>query len=359
MILVAVAALTLKMTEPFHFKGLAEAFTAKVEARYWNFEKHQYTAYVSDTGEIAAQPAFAWDMAVQMSSLAAACKIDPKRYQPLFDQASQSIETYGSVYQGVFGYGVLPGGGPPDRYYDDDEWIALAQLDAFDALHDKRYLEDAKKTFQFVMSGESSDLGGGLFWREQEKKSKNTCSNAPAIAVAARIYLATKEKRYLEIATHLHDWVERLKDTDDLMFDNIDLAGKIEKTKWTYNTALMIRSNVLLYQATKRAKYLSEAVAMGSSAANHWVDPQTGAIRDEASFAHHLSEAFLALAPIDKTKDWVGLALTATNVAYEFRNREGLLGSRWDRYELKDHHMILLYQASMARALWMAAKVEP
>ncbi len=338
------------------FRLKAEELTSTVQDRFWIPKKRQYTGYLTEAGSKSKDPAFAWDMAVQLSALAAACRIDPKTYRPLYDQAFDSLRTYGCDYKGVFGYQVWPyGGGTPDRYYDDDEWIVLAQLDAYEALHDRKYLDEAKKTFQFVLSGSSADLDGGIFWHEQDRKSKNTCSNAPAMAAAARLYLATKSPGYLATAKSIHDWVQRLKDKDDLMFDGLNLDGSIGKTKWTYNTALMIRGDLALYEATRDKSYLKEAVAMGSAALAHWVDPTTGAIHDEGPFAHHLDEAFFDLAKVDRSKDWAAIAKRAIQAALQLGGKNGLYGLRWDRYETREGKVILLYQASMERALWLAA----
>jgi hypothetical protein len=352
------ALIALALGAPSHFivfRDQADQFTLSIQERYWEGASKCYAEYVSEGGTQGSEPSFAWDLAVQMSALAAACKLEPKKFQPLYDKAVVSLKTYGATSNGVYGYGVLPNSNPPDRFYDDDEWIALAQLDAYDALHRKKDLLEAAETFQFVLSGESSDLGGGIFWREKERTSKNTCSNAPAIACAARLYLATKDSRYLEIAERLHIWVEQLKDRDGLMFDNVNLKGEVDKTKWTYNTALMIRADLLLYQATHKKAYLDEAVLMGTASVGHWVDPDTGAIHDEASFAHHLSEAFFDLSRFDKSLKWREIGAKAVEQAYSLRDERGLLGIRWDRHEVRDHRMILLAQASMARGLWIAA----
>ncbi|HEY3781009.1 MAG TPA: glycoside hydrolase family 76 protein [Fimbriimonadaceae bacterium] len=347
--------LLLSMTQA-NFRAEAQALTQSIQERFWDPTKSHYAANVSEQGQASKKPAFAWDMAVQLSALAAATAKNPT-YQNLFDQADASLQTYGSQYNGVFGYAVLPRQKQPDRYYDDNEWIALAQLDAFDATKDIKYLNQAVQTFKFVMSGESNELGGGIYWREKEKKSKNTCSNAPAIAIAARLYMAADDPGFLKTAVSLHNWVEQLKDSkDNLMFDAMSLDGKIEKRKWTYNTALMIRSDLLLYQATRQEPYLTEAIQMAIAAKSHWVDKQTGAIHDEGNFAHHLAEAFLVLEPYDKEGDWRNTALKAIQYAYTNGSKQGLFGKRWDRYEAPDQKLILLWQASMARALWLASE---
>lgn len=337
------------------FRDEAARVTANIQSQFWQPEKGHYAAYVTAAGTVAKEPAFAWDVGVELSALAAAMRSNPAEYGPLFDQAQASLQTYGSDYRGVFGYGVLPKQSTPDRYYDDNEWIALAELDAYDASSSPKYLKLAKRTFDFVLSGSSEALGGGIFWREQEKNSKNTCSNAPAMLAAARLYLATHEPHYLTVAKELQIWLQKLKDpSDQLMFDAMGLNGHMDKTKWTYNSALMIRGDLALFKATDNKEYLEEAVAIGRSAITHWVDLSAGAIHDEGPFAHHLSEAFLALAAYDESRPWHEIADNASQFAFDHTQQVGLFGSRWDRLAASDGHFKLLYQASMARALWMA-----
>jgi predicted alpha-1,6-mannanase (GH76 family) len=341
-------------TPKIDFKDEATRLSSRIETLFWDSPKANYISFVSESGQRGDQPAFCWDMAIYLSSQAAASRLDRKNHQPLFDRAFALLQGYADNNRGVFGYSDFPRS-KPDRYYDDNEWLMLALLDMYGATRHSRYLEEAKKLWPFIMSGMSDSFGGGIFWRENERNTKNTCSNAPAIAAAAGLYLATKETKYLEIGERLHHWISVLKDRDNLMLDHIGPDGKIEQTKWSYNTALMIRSDLLLFQATHSKPFLEEAVAMGAASVKHWVDPATGAIHDESSFAHHLAEAFLTLGMYDHSKDWRGIANRAIGYAFAYSERSGLYGSRWDRYTSDNGKVILRYQASMARALWMAA----
>jgi hypothetical protein len=350
-------ALPLLMCLTNSFLAQAEDLTAHIQKAFWT--GHGYAAYIDEKGNRAKETAFAWDMSEELSSLAASLMVDQANYQPLFDQTQKALDGYGSVFQGVYGYAVLPHQHKPDRYYDDNAWIALAQLDAYDATHESRYLELAKRTYNFVVSGHSRDLGGGIFWRETGKTSKNACINAPAMDLAARLILDTKQAVYLDTAKDLHSWIGCLIDPkDSLLYDSIDLKGRIGRTKWTYNSALMIRGDIALYKATGDAGYLSEAKKIAQSAFQRWVDGASGAIKDEGPFAHHLADAFLDLASLDDSRDWSAVGRTAIRVAASFKGSQALYGLRWDRLQVRDGRYLLLYQGSMARALWRAS-LEP
>jgi len=340
----------------FDYQKAGNDLVSRIESSFWSPPQSQYVEEIAFPGQPGKQPAFTWDKAVYLSAAAAGSKLDAKRYQPLFDRIMKSLQSYGCTRHGVFGYSDLPViGEKSDRYYDDNVWIVLAQIEMAESTHNTRYLKDAEKTFKFVMSGESSDLGGGIFWRENDRKSKNTCSNAPSALAAAKLYLLTKDNSYLETAERTYAWLKKLRDADGLMFDHIDLTGKIEQTKWTYNTALMIEAGLALHTATGERLYLDDAVQTATSARNHWIDPETGAIKDEAPFAHHLADAFFVLDKADPGKGWGAAARNAVDFAYQNGGKNGLFGSRWDRYDARSNKVNLLSQASMARGLLAAA----
>ena len=83
---------------------------------------------------------------------------------------------------------------------------------------------------RFVLSGEDERLGGGIYWRENTRDSKHTCSNAPAIVGCLLLHGATGDAEYLTTAKRLYDWTrERLQDDrDGLYLDNVNLAGEVD-----------------------------------------------------------------------------------------------------------------------------------
>ncbi|MGO3194727.1 MAG: glycoside hydrolase family 76 protein, partial [Sphingobacterium sp.] len=148
-----------------------------------------------------------------------------------------------------------------DRFYDDNIWLGIDYTDLFLLTADKKYLQKAKEIWRFVASGMDEKLGGGIYWCEQRKHSKNTCSNAPAIVYLAKLYQATNDKKYLELAQQLYSWTQEnlLDKTDNLYFDNVSLDGTIEKTKYPYNSGQMIQAGALLYKITQQKQYLTDA----------------------------------------------------------------------------------------------------
>lgn len=135
-------------------------------------------------------------------------------------------------------------------------------------------------------------------------------------------------------------------------WDNIKSSGRVDKTKWSYNAALMIRSAAELGRLTGEKAYAEEAERMAALSEKRWIDPQTGAIRDGGRFAHLLLESWRFVpTPARKEEARRALAWTHANA----RNAAGLYGPQFDRvpnpaatkFELID-------QASAARAFLMA-----
>lgn len=167
--------------------------------------------------------------------------------------------------------------GHSDRFYDDNVWLGIDFTESYRLLNDKRYLDAARQIWKFIESGQDSILGGGIYWCEQKKHSKNTCSNAPAAVLALKLYAATREKPYLTAGQTLYQWTKtRLQDaTDHLYFDNIALDGTLNKTKFAYNSGQMLQAAALLYEATGQQHYLDDARALAEACSKHFFMPFT------------------------------------------------------------------------------------
>ncbi|MBC8136465.1 MAG: AGE family epimerase/isomerase, partial [Fibrella sp.] len=247
-----------------------------------------------------------------------------------------------------------------DKYYDDNQWIVLADLEAFEATRDRSFLREAWATQKFVLSGWDEKLGGGIYW-DLKHQTKNTCSNAPAAASALRLYQLTKDKEQLKWAIKIRDWVKaNLRDEDGLYWDNMRLDGNIEKTKWSYNTALMIRTDVLFYQLTGDKASLVSARQSADTGLAAWTDPATGSLhKTDASpiFTHLFCEALLRLYDVTKDKKYLEAAQKEADFSYRFARDPK--GGYWNDWNAKEHpadeRKKLIVNASAARLFWLLA----
>lgn len=193
--------------------------------------------------------------------------LEPGR--PYLEPVMKAIDQYYSVKHGIAGYDsyvVKQGGG--DRFYDDNQWIGLAYMDAYARTKKRVFLERSVEIYRFMLSGYDTVTGGGLYWKEGDKRTKNTCSNGPGILLALDLYKATGERRYLDTAMLLYIWVNRvLQSPSGVYYDNIRTTdGRIARQFYTYNTGTMLQANVILYTLTKKAAYLDEAHRLAAAA---------------------------------------------------------------------------------------------
>ena len=354
MLSVCIAMATLNPFPKPDFLTMGRTAIEMIHERYYRPSDHLYAETFKD-GKVSDAVSFNWSCGVLLSALAAATKADPK-YKPWLIEFADGVEAYWNVAPPVAGFDVLPHAGSVDRYYDDNAWMVMALVEAYDLTHKSAYLDRAKAALTYVLSGEDDRLGGGIVWRESDKASKNTCSNSPSATACLAVYRHTKEARLLEKAKALYAWTKtHLQDpADHLMWDNIDFSGKIEKTKWTYNTALQLRAAIELYALTKSPSYRTDAVSMAESAKHHWVSAD-GRLKDIGKFAHLLYENMVAydhakLGP--SVTD--GLDGAIAFVAGVGRSEDGFYPERWDEKATGSTHD-LIDQASVARALFVAA----
>ena len=308
----------------------------------------------------AKMPAYTWGVGVMLQALNAAARTDSAQRSSL-SHYIDSTTIYWNVVGPVAGYDVQPMPKSMDRYYDDNEWMVLGLVEATQTLESKGPLHLATDTYRYVRSGLDSRLGGGVYWRESDHASKNTCSNGPAAAAALALYDETGNSGYLDDAKAIYAWTyDHLRDPlDGLYWDNQHLTGRIEKTKWSYNSGLMLRSAANLYRITHDLRYAKE---IQNSSLKKWV-AANGTLTDGGKFIHLLLENWLTafrLVPgtadprpaIDRALRWLH---------QNGRDHFGRYGDGWDHQAPPEGYsnFNLIDQASVARAYLLAAEIWP
>ncbi|MBX7135899.1 MAG: glycoside hydrolase family 76 protein [Fimbriimonadaceae bacterium] len=341
--------LELLMPQDFNQEGIQT-----LELIQREFRPKDSPHYLENTGPGAKKEVlFNWGVGVLISAMNGAAKADPKWRKTLRDTI-ESTRAYWNPAKPVPGYDVWPMPKPADRYYDDNAWMVLALVEASDILSEPKFLDYAKETLTFVLSGEDEKLGGGIYWRENEKMSKNTCSNGPSAAACLAVYERTKDRRLLDKAIALYDWTRRnLQDpAGKLFWDSISLSGKIDKTKWSYNTALMIRTAAELGRITGKETYREEAKAMAAASEAKWL--VNGRFADEGKFAHLLLESWTYVPNKERMKRASqAMKWLITNA----KNEQGFYGHRFDvPSNPKQEQFALIDQASAARAFFIVGQ---
>jgi hypothetical protein len=349
-------------TSAAELRAWGEEALAVTDSDLWLADRKLYAERTPRRRRESLAPAFMWSAGVQLTALAAGSRAEPETPGERLNDYIQGLNAYWVLENDVAGYDVQPNPTAVDRYYDDNAWIVLALVEAFELKQDASLLDRADDTMKFVLSGEDDQLGGGIFWRERRRNSKNTCSNAPAVAGLLRLYTHRKRDDLLAAAERIHAWtMENLQADDGLMWDNLRLDGRLDRRKFSYNTAMAIRSCCLFHQITGEEKWLTEAQRMARAAEAHWVDAETGAIRDTGKFAHMLLEAFLAVRAADGDTHWLQVVDRSLKYLHdEVRDPNGRYPSRWDEpSERPVRSLALIDQASAARAFFVAAEAWP
>ncbi len=343
---------------PMQCQQWGDETLASMEKDFWLPTHNLYT----EKGRLNQRPdssvTLMWGAGVALSALDAAARVDPDHYRNRLRAFINALNAYWTNANNIGGYDVLPGPKPNDRFYDDNAWIVLGLAEAYETMHQSADLARAEATYRFVLSGEDDKLGGGIYWHEPERTTKNTCVSAPAIVGALRLYQLTTKPAYLEDARRLYRWTcEHLQGADGLFADKVDLEGRVDESRFSYNSGLMIRAASMLYAATREAAYLTNAQRIAHAAEARWVVGETGGIRDTGRFAHLLLEGFLSLQAVDHNAHWTELDRRALFFLHaQVRDANGHYGEHWDHApETPRETFPLLDQASAARAYWVAA----
>lgn len=255
-----------------------------------------------------------------------------------------------------------------DRFYDDNIWLGIDFTDSYLMTKEKQYLKKALLIWNFIESGMDDKLGGGIYWCEQKKESKNTCSNAPGSVLALKLFQATQDKSYLEKGQKLYEWTKAtLQDpTDFLYFDNISLDGKIGKAKFAYNSGQMMESAVLLYQLTGHKEYLKDAQNIAKGCYNYFFMDYTSEKgehfkllkKGDVWFTAVMLRGFIRLYEADQNKTYVDSFNKSLDYAWEHaRDEKGLFNTDFSG-KSRDDRKWLLTQAAMVEMYARLAAIQ-
>ena len=255
-----------------------------------------------------------------------------------------------------------------DRFYDDNVWLGIDFTDTYLATKEDKYLQKAKLIWKFIESGMDDNLGGGIYWCEQKKGSKNTCSNAPGSVLALKLFKATQDSAYLKRGEQLYKWTQaQLQDsTDYLYFDNISLNGRIGKAKFAYNSGQMMQSASLLYQLTGKEEYLTDAQNIAQACHNYFFTdytPEHGEAfrmikQGDVWFTAVMLRGFIELYHIDHNKTYLDSFNKSLDHAWEHaRDEKGLFNTDFTGNN-RNERKWLLTQAAMVEMYARLAAIQ-
>ena len=336
-------------------------------------EQHTVTYLASEEqANIPNQFSYLWPYSGTFSAVNALFEAThDKKYKKLLDsRVLPGLEEYFDTQRVPNAYSSYIRTAPAsDRFYDDNVWLGIDFTDTYQMTQEPKYLDKAQLIWKFIESGTDSILGGGIYWCEQKKESKNTCSNAPGSVLALKLFKATNDSSYFEKGKKLYEWTQRnLQDsTDYLYFDNIRLDGKIGKAKFAYNSGQMMQSAALLYQLTKNPIYLKDAQNIAKECFNYFFTDFTPATNEEAFrmlkkgdiwFTAVMLRGFIELYRIDKDKTYINAFNKSLSYAWDnARDENGLFNTDLSG-KSKDQKKWLLTQAAMVEMYSRLAMIQ-
>ncbi|MCY2953130.1 MAG: AGE family epimerase/isomerase [Planctomycetota bacterium] len=255
----------------------------------------------------AGGKAYLWPMSAQFRVQNSLARFDPITYAPILREFSDQLyANYGST-TGGYRSAVISSS---DRYYDDNAHLAVALAEAYNITRDPIYLTRAKATYNFVLSGETTTGGGGIYWRERDYSFKDTISTLQGARAALMLHQATADPKYLADATRLYTWAKNTTQTyDGLFMEKLYLTGSKAGTvgDWALvNSAGMgISANLEFYDSTHNSAYLKEAQRIATRSLSRYFDTSTGRINDEGYWAYELVDALDDLYLADHNTKWL------------------------------------------------------
>lgn len=316
-----------------------------LQKNYWD-QKRNLFKNQPQKGDVTA----IWGGGIAFSSVVAAARHD-KKYTTIVRDYFRGLDSYWDAKVKIPGFEPMPtGGNGNDKYYDDNAWMVLTLLEAYDLLGDMKMLKRAKETLAFVLSGWDDKLGGGIYWHEQHKgDGKNTCVNAPAALGCFRLSQYSDPKTaagLIDQGRKIVDWtVKNLQAPDGVFMDSINVkTGEVNRGALTYNTALMLRCFLWLHSSTKKAEYLTEANRIAKAAENSFNESSTGGYRDPEKWSHLMVEAAFEMYRHTRQMEYYTRAKKTCEAHYK----------KWKEQPQRD----LIDVASVARELWLLADME-
>ena len=294
--------------------------------------------------------AFVWPASTQFRVLNSLVRGQPGAYTTALRQYSDEL------HAAYWDSGYRSGAGGGDRFYDDNAHLVIALVEAYELTGDAVYLDRATDTFEFVLEGEDSAAGGGIYFKQYDYGSKNAISTLQGARGAAMLYGVTGNPQYLDDATRLMDWSNsHIQVPSGVFYQGFDVSTNQPVGVPIVNGAgTGICANLELYEATGDNVYLVEAQRIATESVSRYFDATTGRINDEGYWAFELVDALNDLYLHDRNTLWRNKVHTAMAWLHEnkedpnghyplFWGRNGALLETLDSWNLNE-------QAAVARA---------
>lgn len=271
--------------------------------------------------------------------------------------ASALQKTYLVKAHGVWGFNASAHGGR-NRFYDDNGGMLLAFMEIYSINRSPAALSTAKRIMAFLLSGENKIQGGGIYQKENARIKKVASATIQAVIGGLLLYKATHQKKYLDDAHRLYDWMTRtLQAPNGLFYSNINArTGKIKKIEMSRNAAYPIIAQLLFYDISGKRVSLDAAIRMAKVAENKWIGT-SGHFHRKGIWVFKLSDAFIELYERTGNAHWLKIVQQAMKFVHRHvHDAKGHYAANWGATHVKTlHKWLLINQACVARVYWRLA----
>ena len=172
---------------------------------------------------------------------------------------------------------------------DDLEWAAVLNLHCYLEFTDQAFLDQkpgwvlmARGAFEFLNEIQSHYVTdeGYVFWN-YEKTYVASISNSLYIRLCLMLNKVHPDEKLVNQAKKTCNWlmnVSGLWDTDGGIMDGIRSDGSFDRTKWTYNQAVILKALYDLYIITNDEIYFTNALKIANFVLKKMIDPSNGVL---------------------------------------------------------------------------------
>ena len=240
-------------------------------------------------------------------------------------------------------------------FYDDNGWLGLAFLEAYEITHVKRYLTYADDAFQFIaQTGWADGAGGGVWW-DTGHVSRSSESIASGTALAALLYQTTGKKSYLQTAQKYISWA------DSHIWDaasGLYMRDPNSPILMGYVQSPFMLAFVSLCQTTKNDTLCDKAEELGDAALTQFTGTLHHGPQYDAVYLHWMLDVYGQ----DHNPRWYNLAVAnAQRALTNAQNKQGLFLKAWDGSRAPDAptDSLKIDAATVSVFAWLAAATPP
>lgn len=241
---------------------------------------------------------FVWQLTQVLSATMIAGSDAPRAAREKY--GSQVYASFRHYLHPSFSAGLTAAVGGGLRYYDDNAWVGLDLVQAYNESGQRQLRQAAAGILAFQRTGEwrpgdppdQQQYPGGIYWNAN-RRFRSLNATAATAQLALELYADTKSRADLALGEQEYNWVHQTLGTPSGLYrEQVDPGGAVIGTGEDNGNGFMIFSGVLLYHATHDKQYLDQAVKTAKASLKRFTTPKLTGICSayDASYFSNLKQ---------------------------------------------------------------------